>query len=60
MSPALPLRWDFSLRRFRSGRPCFEDLAAHCEEEFRAILIDTDTKKPTKATGYVLIVEDRR
>jgi predicted nicotinamide N-methyase len=41
------------------GRPCFEDLAALCEEEFRAILIDTDTKKPTKATGYVLVVEDR-
>jgi ribosomal protein L11 methylase PrmA len=42
------------------GRPCFEDLAALCEEDFRAILIDTSTKKPTKADGYVLVVEDRR
>jgi len=41
------------------GRPCFEDLAAKCEEEFRAIYIDSDTKKP-KASGYVLVVEDRR
>jgi predicted nicotinamide N-methyase len=42
------------------GRPCFEDLAALCEEQLRAILIDTETKKPTKADGYVLVVEDLR
>lgn len=42
------------------GRSCFEDLAAICDEEFRSILIDTSTKKPTKADGYVMVVEDRR
>jgi predicted nicotinamide N-methyase len=42
------------------GRPCFEDLADACEGEFRSLLIDTDVQEPVKATGYVLIVEDRR
>ena len=42
------------------GRSCFEDLAAICDDEFRALLIDTTTEKPTKADGYVLVVEDRR
>jgi predicted nicotinamide N-methyase len=41
------------------GRPCFEDLSARCEDEFRAIYIDSDSKKP-KASGYVLVVEDLR
>ena len=42
------------------GRPCFEDLAATCEKEFRALYLDTDTKKPVKADGYVLVIEDLR
>jgi len=42
------------------GRPCFEDLAALCDNEFRSLLIDTDTKTPVKAEGYVLIVEERK
>jgi predicted nicotinamide N-methyase len=41
------------------GRPCFEDLAAKCEEEFRALYIDSDTKKP-KSDGFVLVIEDLR
>jgi len=40
------------------GRPCFEDLAARADEEFRSILIDSDTKKPAKSSGYVLVIED--
>jgi len=42
------------------GRPCFEELAAICEEEFRALMIDTDTKKPVKSEGSLLVVEEMR